>query len=192
MTELEKMHAGLLYDANYDPKLIELRTECADLCIEYSTTLVSNPARYEILKKLLGIQELPEGLDIRPPFTADYGNLIHLGQRVFINASCYLMDGGGITIGNDVFIGPYCGFYTANHPLNYTQRNQGLEIAKPIVVGNNCWFGANVSVMPGVTIGSGCVIAAGSVVSKDLPDNALAGGVPAKVIRFIDQNERQN
>lgn len=191
MTELEKMHAGLLYDANYDPKLIELREKCANLCLEYSMTLLNDPKRFELLKELLGVKILPEGLDIRPPFTADYGNLIRFGKHVFVNANCYLMDGGGITIGNNVFIGPFCGFYTANHPLNYTQRNEGLEVALPIVVGDNCWFGANVSVMPGVTIGSGCVIAAGSVVTKDLPDNVLAGGVPAKIIREIDQNERQ-
>ena len=87
----------------------------------------------------------------------------------------------------NVFIGPSCGFYTANHPLDYTRRNQGLEKALPIKVGNNCWFGANVSVMPGVTIGAGCVIAAGAVVTKNMPDNSLIAGVPAKVIKTIEQ-----
>ena len=97
------------------------------------------------------------------------------------------MDGGGITIGDNVFIGPFTGFYTAAHPLDSGRRNQGLEWAKPIRVGDNCWFGANVSVMPGVTIGSGCVIAAGSVVTTDLPDNSLAAGVPAVVKKRIEQ-----
>ena len=86
-----------------------------------------------------------------------------------------------------VFIGPSCGFYTANHPLDYTNRNQGLEKALPIKIGDNCWFGANVSVMPGVTIGAGCVIAAGAVVTKDMPANSLIAGVPAKVIKTIEQ-----
>ena len=97
------------------------------------------------------------------------------------------MDGADITIGNHAFIGPYCGFYTAAHPIDYSNRNKGLEKALPIVVGDNCWFGANVSVMPGVTIGSGCVIAAGSVVTHDIPENSMIAGVPAKVIKTIIQ-----
>ena len=97
----------------------------------------------------------------------DYGKNIKLGKNVFVNINNYFMDGASIEIGDHVFIGPSCGFYTANHPLNYTRRNQGLEKALPIKVGNNCWFGADVSVMPGVTIGAGCVIAAGAVVTKD-------------------------
>ena len=99
------------------------------------------------------------------------------------------MDGASITIGNHVFIGPYCGFYTASHPLDYQSRNQGLEKALPIHVGDNCWFGANVSVMPGVTIGNGCVIAAGSVVTKDVEDNSLVAGVPAQIIKKINQEK---
>ena len=97
------------------------------------------------------------------------------------------MDGGGITIGENVFIGPYCGFYTASHPMDIANRNKGLEKALPIVVGDNCWFGANVSVLQGVTIGSGCVIAAGSVVTSDIPDNCMAAGVPAVVKKKIEQ-----
>ena len=104
-----------------------------------------------------------------------------------MNINNYFMDGASIEIGDHVFIGPSCGFYTANHPLNYTRRKQGLEKALPIKVGNNCWFGANVSVMPGVTIGAGCVIAAGAVVTKNMPDNSLIAGVPAKVIKTIEQ-----
>ena len=98
------------------------------------------------------------------------------------------MDGANITIGDNVFIGPYCGFYTASHPLDYQRRNQGFEKALPIKVGNNCWFGANVSVMPGVTIGNGCVIAAGAVVTHDIPENSLVAGIPAKVIKTIDNS----
>ena len=93
----------------------------------------------------------------------------------------------GGTVPEDVFIGPFCGFYTATHPLDFARRNKGLEKALPIHVGDNCWFGANVSVMPGVTIGSGCVIAAGSVITKDVPDNSLVAGVPAVVKSKIEQ-----
>lgn len=96
------------------------------------------------------------------------------------------MDGAKITIGNNCFIGPSCGFYTANHPLDPNKRNQGFEQALPIKVKDNCWIGANVSIMPGVTIGENSVIAAGAVVTKDVPDNCLVAGVPAKVIKFIE------
>ena len=99
------------------------------------------------------------------------------------------MDGASITVGDNVFIGPSCGFYTASHPLQYHPRNKGMEKAAPIVIGDNCWFGANVSVMQGVTIEAGCVIGAGSVITKDVPENSLVAGVPAKVMKSIDQNE---
>ena len=190
MTEKEKMEKGLWYDANFDPELIETRFKAADLVYQYNATKPSDfDKKNEILKELLGY-EVPEGLTIIQPFTCDYGNRIYLGKGDFINATCYFMDGGTITLGDHVFVGPYCGFYTANHPLNYTDRNKGLEVALPIKVGDNCWFGANVSVMPGVTIGSGCVIAAGCVVTKDIPDNSMVAGVPGKVIRTINQEER--
>ena len=97
------------------------------------------------------------------------------------------MDGGKITLGDHVFVGPSTGFYTAAHPLDVERRNAGLEKALPITVGDNCWFGANVNVMPGVTIGEGCVIGAGSVVTHDIPPYSLAAGVPCKVIKSLKE-----
>ena len=131
----------------------------------------SDEKRNEVIKNILGY--FPDDLVLLSPFTADYGKNIKLGKNVFVNINNYFMDGATIKIGDNVFIGPSCGFYTANHPLDYTNRNQGLEKALPIKIGDNCWFGANVSVMPGVTIGAGCVIAAGAVVTKDMPANSL-------------------
>ena len=190
MTEKEKMEKGLWYDANFDQQLVDTRFKAADLVYDYNQTKPSNfDQKNKILKELLGY-EVPNGLTIIQPFTCDYGNRIYLGENVFLNANCYIMDGGTVTLGNNVFVGPYCGFYTANHPLNYSDRNKGLEVALPIKVGDNCWMGANVSIMPGVTIGSGCVIAAGAVVTHDLPDHVLAAGVPAKIIKTINQDER--
>lgn len=186
MTELEKMKLGEWYDANFDKKLLDLRLEAQDLCRQYSiTSLYDVDKKNDILIKLFGY--LPDGLTIIPSFMCDYGKNIHLGKDIFINAHCYLMDGANITIGNNVFIGPYTGFYTSTHPLDYKRRNAGLEKALPIKVGDNCWLGANVSVMPGVTIGNGCVIAAGSVVTKDVSDNTMVAGVPAKIIKKIEQ-----
>lgn len=189
VSEKEKMALGIWYDPNNDPELISERLDAGDLCFELNQTRPKDiEKRNEIIKRLLGT--LPEGLELISPFSCDYGYNIKLGKNVFINLNCYLMDGGKITIGDNVFIGSYCGFYTANHALDYPSRNIGLEKALPITIGDNCWFGANVIVLPGVTIGSGCVIGAGSVVSKDIPDNSLAVGVPAKVIRKIDQTKR--
>ncbi len=185
MNEKDKMLKGDWYDANYDRDLIKLRIQAQDLCFELNNlkpSLVQE--RSAVAEKLFGY--LPQGGSLISPFICDYGSNIILGENVHINAGCFFMDGAKITVGDNVFIGPYCGFYTASHPLDFENRNKGLEKALPITIGSNCWFGANVSVMPGVTIGSGCVIAAGSVVTKDIPHNSLAAGVPAKVIKEID------
>lgn len=186
MNELEKMKAGMWYDANNDPELLQKRLKCMDLCFELNQTKPSHyDKKHKILEQLLG--KVPEKLVLLTPFTCDYGENIHFGKDVFVNSSTYFMDGADIIVGDHVFIGPYCGFYTANHPLQYESRNRGLEQALPISIGDNCWFGANVSVMPGVTIRNGCVIAAGAVITKDMPENSLIAGVPAKVIKKIIQ-----
>lgn len=186
MTEKEKMLAGEWYDANYDKNLIDLRLKAERHCYEFNNSLPQSAEQMDILKKILG-REIPQGLSVLAPVYFDYGSNTTFGEDTFVNHGCYFMDGAVISIGNHVFIGPFCGFYTANHPLDYKNRNKGLEKALPIKIGDNCWFGANVSVMPGVTIGNGCVIAAGSVVTKDLPDNCLAAGVPATIKKRIEQ-----
>ena len=187
-TEREKMLQGAWYDANFDTQLLEERAEAEGLCHDFNVARPGSMEQQNTLRGLLGA-ELPEGLTVLAPVYFDYGKLTSFGPGSFVNHGCYFMDGGGITIGANVFIGPFSGFYTATHPLNYAERNEGLEKALPIVVGDNCWLGANVSVMPGVTIGSGCVIAAGSVVTEDLSDNCLAAGVPARVKKQIDQSQ---
>lgn len=187
MTEYEKMLRGELYDANFDPRILRQRLKAENLCYDYNALRPDDPKKPELLSAILGCP-VSEGVTVLSPVYFDYGPLTKLGKGVFVNHGCYFMDGGGITIGDNTFIGPFTGFYTAAHPVDHARRNQGLEWAKPIVVGKNCWFGANVSVMPGVTIGDGCVIAAGSVVTTDLPDNALAAGVPAVVKKEIEQH----
>lgn len=185
MTEKEKMKLGQWYDANNDEELLQQRLQAQSLCFDLNHLRPTDEKRNDIIQQLLGYQ--PEHLDLVTPFICDYGTHIHLGKHVFINSQCYFMDGANITLGDYVFVGPFCGFYTANHPLEYKKRNQGLEKALPIQVGNNVWFGANVTVMPGITIGDGCVIAAGSVVTKDIEANSLVAGVPAKVMKLIEQ-----
>lgn len=183
MNEREKMLLGKWYDAT-DQELVKQRLNAKDLCFELNQIKPSNlEKRNSIINKLLGYQ--PDNLELLSPFTCDYGNNIVLGKNVFINSNCYFMDGAKITVGDNVFIGPSCGFYTANHPLDYQTRNQGIEQALPILIGNNVWLGGNVIVLPGVKIGDGCVIGAGSVVNKDIEVNSIATGVPCKVIKKI-------
>ena len=186
MTEKDKMLKGEWYDANFDEELVEVRRKAEIYCYDFNMARPGSDAQNNALKALLGT-EIPEGVTVLAPVYFDYGNYTKLGKGTFVNHGCYFMDGGTVTIGENVFIGPFCGFYTATHPMNYTDRNKGLEKALPITVGDNCWFGANVSVMPGVTIGSGCVIAAGSVVTEDVPDNSMVAGVPAVVKKEIQQ-----
>ncbi len=186
MTEKEKMLRGQWHDANFDDTLLTERRKAELLCYDFNAAKPGSDEQNRALKDLLRT-ELPDGLTVLAPVYFDYGIYTHLGKGTFVNHGCYFMDGGTIHIGENVFIGPFCGFYTASHPINYVDRNKGLERALPIVVGDNCWFGANVSVMQGVTIGAGCVIAAGSVVTKDIPENCLVAGVPATIKKRINQ-----
>lgn len=184
MTEQEKMKQGLLYDANYDAEILAAQLVAQELCFTYNHTRPSDEtARRAILEQLLG--GLGKRCVIVSPFHCDYGDQITVGENFYCNSNCVILDGGSVTFGNDVFIAPGCGFYTAGHPENAPQRNAGLEYAKPIRVGNNVWFGAHVAVMPGVTIGDGAVIGAGSVVTRDIPAGMLAYGNPCRPIRPV-------
>ena len=186
MTEKEKMLRGEWHDANFDDTLLKERRNAELLCYDFNMAKPGSPEQNSVLKGLLATDPA-EGLTILAPVYFDYGSYTHFGKGTFVNHGCYFMDGGTIHIGENVFIGPFCGFYTASHPINFEDRNKGLEKALPIKVGDNCWFGANVSVMQGVTIGAGCVIAAGSVVTKDIPENCLVAGVPATIKKRINQ-----
>lgn len=189
MTENEKRIHHEWHDANYDEEILAMREKAGALCEKINAVPQADPKRKELLKQLLNVNELPEGLDILSPVYVDLGQEnLKFGSYDFFNHGTYFMDNGTITFGDHVFVGPYCGFYTSTHPMDYASRNRGLEKALPITIGDNCWLGANVSVMPGVHIGNGCVIAAGSVVTHDIPDNSMAAGVLAVVKKTIDQN----
>lgn len=124
------------------------------------------------------------------PFYCDYGYNIEIGENFYANMNCVILDEAKVTFGDNVFIAPSCGFYTAGHPLDVEQRNRGLEYARPIRVGNNVWIGAQVCVLPGVTIGDNTVIGAGSVVNRDIPANVIAAGNPCRVIREITEEDK--
>lgn len=190
MTEKEKRDRQQLYDANYDEDLIRERAIAKDLCFEYNQTRPSDTDKQnEIIRKLLG--KVGNNPGIVAPFWCDYGYNISIGDNFFANHNTVILDCAKVTFGNNVFIGPNCGFYTAGHPLDAQRRNQGLEYAYPVAIGDDVWIGAGVHVMPGVTIGSNVVIGAGSIVTTDIPDNCVAVGNPCRVIRPITEEDRK-
>ena len=189
MTEKEKMLKQMLYDANYDHDLLVQRTKAKELCYDFNNLRPSDEkGQIEILKKLLG--KTKNNFIVTAPFWCDYGYNIEVGENFYSNHNLVILDGGKVTFGDNVFIAPNCGFYTAGHPIDFERRNKGLEYAYPITVGNNVWIGAGVQVMPGVTIGDNVVIGGGSVVVKDIPSNSVAVGNPCKVIRAITEKDQ--
>lgn len=184
MTEKEKCKKGFLYNANHDEALIKERAFCKDLCQEYNQSEYSNSEkRNGLLKKIIG--SLAGSLLVEQPFWCDYGYNIEIGNNFYSNHNLVILDAAPVIFGENVFVGPNCGFYTSGHPENKMQRNEGLEYARSIYVGNDVWIGGNVVVLPGVTIGENSIIGAGSVVTKDIPSNVVAAGNPCRVIRGV-------
>ena len=185
-TEKEKAREGILYDANNDAELLAERLAAADMTYELNRLSPSQVAEREaVIRRLLG--RTGKNVSIVSPFYCDYGYNIETGENFFMNMNCVILDGAKVTFGDNVFVAPGCGFYTAGHPLDVERRNAGLEYALPIRIGNNVWIGAQVCVLPGVTIGDNSVIGAGSVVTKDIPSGVLAAGNPCRVIRPITE-----
>jgi len=184
-TEKEKMLRGELYDANYDVALIAERNACKVLCAQYNNMpYEKSEERAALLAKILG--RTNGSFTIEPSFWCDYGYNISLGKNFYANHNLVILDAAPVTFGDNVFIGPSCGFHTAGHPVNVEQRNKGLEYARPITVGNNVWIGAGVQVLPGVTIGDNVTIGAGSVVTRSIPAGCVAVGNPCRVMRPIE------
>ncbi len=190
MTEWEKAQLGCLYNPNTDKDLIAKRLRCADLCYEFNNCKPSDLQKQkELLAQIFG--KASGELVITPPFHCDYECNISVGKNFYTNYNVTILDCAKVSFGDNVFIAPNCVFSTAGHAIDAAQRAEGLEIALPITVGNNVWFGANVTVLPRVTIGSNNIIGAGSVVTKDIPDNVIAVGAPCKVLRPITESDKQ-
>ncbi|KUG08177.1 sugar O-acetyltransferase [Solirubrum puertoriconensis] len=187
-TEKEKMLAGELYDA-LDPQLAAERLQARLLLKELNDSREDQVAeRRRILQQLL--PHAGTELWLQPPFYCDYGTNIRLGDKVFFNFNCVVLDVAPVSIGSRTLLGPNVQVYTATHPLDYRQRAAGLEYGKPVVIGDDVWIGGSAVICPGVTIGHRSVIGAGSVVTRDIPNDVFAAGNPCRVIRQLEPGEQ--
>ncbi|MGI0118523.1 sugar O-acetyltransferase [Zooshikella sp. RANM57] len=183
MTEKEKMISGHFYDPS-DVELMELRLKARLTTEKLNQTSVANKEeRSKIIKTLFG--STGENIYIESPFNCDYGENIYVGENFYANFGCVILDVAEVHIGDNCFIAPQVGIYTATHPIDPEQRISGLEYGKTIKIGNNCWIGGHAIINPGVELGDNVVVASGSVVTKRFGDNVVIGGNPAKVIKEV-------
>lgn len=177
------------FQGSYNPLFDAVIEKAKALCFEYNQLSPNEKdAQRVILNKLLG--KMGKEVIVTPPFWCDYGYNITVGDYFYSNHNLIITDGAKVTFGDHVFIAPNCCFTTAEHALDPEMRKAGMEVAKPITVGNNVWIGAGSTILAGVTIGSGSVIGAGSVVKKSIPENVVAVGVPCKVLRPITEADK--
>lgn len=163
--------------------MVRLSNEAMKITAELNASYHTPLEVQRLISELTG-QKVDETVCIFPPFYADCGKNLKLGKHVFINAGCFFQDQGGITIKDHALIGPKVVLATLNH--DFRPEHRMTTYPAPIVIGRSVWIGANVTVMPGVTIGDNSVIAAGAVVTKDVPENVVAGGVPARILKTIE------
>jgi len=180
-TEKEKMLAGELYHA-FTPELTAEHIHAKTLCFELNQTSPANQTkRREIIQKLLGSTDAV----VESPFN-DYGYNIKVSQNFQANHDCTILDGNTVTIGDNVLLGPAMVISAVTHPLSAKLRAAGEEFTEPISIGDNAWIGANATILPGVQIGNNVVVSAGAVVTKDMPDNVVCAGCPARIICQLD------
>lgn len=178
------MLGGQLYDAT-DPELASERRRARDLlALLNNSTDSQGERRAEIYSDLFG--SVGADVAIEPPFYCDYGANIFLGDRVFFNFNCVVLDPAEVQIGSDVLFGPAVQIYTATHPMDWRVRQRGLESARPVEIGSDVWIGGGAIVCPGVRIGERSVIGAGAVVTKDVPEGVFAAGNPCRTIREVE------
>ena len=181
---MEKLHSGEIYNPN-DPKVMIEQTRRLTRLYRFNKTRpYQYPKRMRMLKRMFA--EIGDMCYIEPPFHTNWGGKhIHFGSGVYCNFGCTFVDDTHIYVGDHTMFGPNVVIATAAHPIAPALREKGLQYNKPVRIGNNCWLGAGVLVMPGVSIGDNSVIGAGSVVTKDIPANVIAVGNPCRVIREI-------
>lgn len=200
-TELEKCMAGEWYDC-HAPVFLEFKARAQELLMQYNALPYDRKTeKYEVLKSLFG--SIGEKVSVGHSFICDYGRNIHIGSNVTINTGCTFVDCNRITVGSNVLIAPNVQIYTATHPVDLQERltpvqtPEGTEyvrhtFALPVTIGDGCWIGGGVIILPGVTIGNGSVIGAGSVVTRNIPADSLAAGNPCRVIRKINKTQNND
>lgn len=190
MTEYEKMHSGDIYNPS-DDTIFEEQINCLDRLYDFNATRPTElEKRAEMLKEMLA--DVGENCYIEPPFHSNWGGKhVHLGKNVYFNFNATLVDDTHIYIGDCTMLGPNVVIATAGHPILPELREKALQYNLPVHIGKNCWLGAGVIVLPGVTIGDNTVIGAGSVVTKDIPANVVAVGNPCKVLREINEHDKE-
>ncbi len=182
-SEKEKMLAGELYNAK-DPQLLREFERAEQLMKKINIDYAYNrPERLKVFEQLVHVKSIN---DVRAPFYCDLGYNIYMGENIYINYGCTILDVCRVEIGDHVLIAPNVQIYAACHPTDPALRLQGLENGKPVKIGNNVWIGGGSIICPGVTVGDNVTIAAGSVVVKDVPSNCIVGGNPAKLIRNLE------
>jgi len=187
-SQLTRIRSGQMYN-DLTPELVAAREQTVLLTNQYNSAF-SRPAseREDILRQLVG--SLGTSVHFEPTFRCEFGRHIHIGNNFYANFDCVMLDGGGITIGDDVLLGPRVGIYTSNHAIDPAERAAGGCYARPVSIGNRVWVGAGVHINPGVTIGEGSIIGSGSVVTSDIPAHVIAAGVPCRVIRAITEADK--
>jgi maltose O-acetyltransferase len=186
-TEKEKMLAGQLYLAS-DEELTEERLKARNLLKKLNESAPEDVrSRKQLFKELLG--GIGKDFWIEPPFFCDYGYNIHVGEQVFFNFDCVVLDVSQVTIGDRCLFGPKVQIYTATHPVNWKVRGSLLEYGAPITIGSDVWVGGGAIICPGVTIGDRSIIAAGAVVTRDVPEDVMVGGNPAKIIKKLENKD---
>lgn len=181
--QLAAIRSGAMYN-DLTPELEAARAEAVRLTDAYAASRGRPaPEREAILRQLLG--SVGEGAFFEPTFRCEFGVNIHLGDHFYANFDAVMLDGGGITIGDRVLLGPRVAIYTSNHAIDAGERAAGACWAAPVTIGDRCWIGGGVTINPGVTIGAGTIIGSGSVVTSDIPAGVVAAGVPCRVLREI-------
>lgn len=198
MTLKEKMESGQMYvefgnespeDAAYEKLIAEQRQYCKECVMDYNTVNPRNvEAKHEILQELLG--HIGNEAWVEAPLHLAYGRNTYIGNYFYANFNLTIIDDGEVHIGDYVLMGPNVMISTTGHPLHGEDRRKGAQFSRSVHIGNDVWIGGNVAIMPGVTIGSNVVIGAGSVVTKDIPDNVVAYGTPCRVVRAITDEDR--
>jgi maltose O-acetyltransferase len=180
MTERDKMLKGELYNP-LDDELVQMRLNARLITESFNLTSVrETEKRVRLIKQLFGATG--DSVLVEPSFQCDYGCNIYVGNKFYMNFNCVILDVAEVIIGDNCMIAPMVGIYTATHPVDPDQRNCGLEYAKPVTIGHNCWIGANAVINPGVTLGDNVVVASGAVVTKRFGNNVVIGGNPARII----------